>query len=457
MSFKTWDAEKRSKSDELLRRGKYRHLLLPHQREFRDMVEEGTGNHYGLYTGRKFGKSFTLAIMAMEFAHNNPGSIQRIVLPSKVQAKEIYFNIFQELQDIIPLDLMPNMLKMESCAVFKNGAKISFNGSLPENIESARGPIAHRIYRDECAAFNANNYEYATYSVLLPQMTTIANAKLIDATTPPKSPAHPWIQSDFPRLLSKNALKRFTINDNKLLTPEMLANIIEQYGGVDNENYRREHLCELVSDGNLRIAPEFNIKQHVGEVDVCDSFGNPVIWQPIIASDLGLVDFSFHVFGYYHASLDKYIVVDEWRQNYKTFDVIVDAYNKGVERNFPKHEWLEPDSICDVWPIAQFELRNNHNWNMRPPVKGRVEEQVAFLRDCLVNDKVLISSKCINLINDLTMGIWSPNRKEFDRGGNVGHSDGIAALCYALKSVPWAGTKATPNLKFGGIRGAKKK
>lgn len=459
MSFKEWDADKRSKSDELLRRGKYRHLLLPHQKTFYDLIANGTESQYGLYCSRKQGKSFTITIIAFEFAQNNPGSIQRIVLPSKVLAKEIYFAIYQELKDIIPTELMPTMLKMEAAFQFANGSRIVLGGSQAENIEQSRGPLAHRIYRDEVTAWNAANYEYATFSVLAPQGTTVPNFMFIDTTTPPKSPSHPWIQVDYPKLVSKGALKTFDIYQNSLLTPQMIDKIIDQYGGVDNPNFQREHLCMLVADQSLRLTPEFVRDTYVTELPKLeDNFGNPIVCQPVIGSDLGLNDNTFHVFGYHHYALDKYIVLDEWVDSYKTFDKIVDAYNKGVVENFPKSDFLEPDCVADIWEIARHTLRNDYGWNMRAPTKGQTAETIAFLRDCLVNNKLIISPKCVNLIHELTVGIWAPNRKDIDRGGTVGHADGVMALAYALKAVPWGRRPSDAvQLKFGGIKGAKRR
>jgi len=457
--FKTWDADKRSKSDELLRRGKYRHLLMPHQREFYDLVNTSTASHFGYYCSRKMGKSFTFFIMAVEFAHNRPGSIQRIVLPSKVVAKEIYFAIYDELKDIIPADLLPQRLKMEGAFEFKNGSRIVLGGALAENIESSRGPLAHRILRDEIAAWNASNYEYATFSVLLPQGTTVEDFKLIDATTPPRSPSHPWIQNDYAKLLAKGNLCTATIYDNTLLNPAMVAKIIEDYNGVDNPNFRREHLCELVADSTLRLTPEFNVAQHVAEPPKPeDNFGSEIICQPVIGSDLGLNDNTFHVFGYHHHSLDKYIIVDEWVGSYKTFDTIVDAYNAGVTANFAKENFLDPDCVADIWEIARHTLRNDYGWNMRAPTKGQTSETIAYLRDALEKNKLIISPKCVNLINELTIGIWASNKKDIDRGGKIGHADGVMALAYALKAVPWGRRPSdSVGLKFKSIRGVKRR
>lgn len=458
MSFTDWDATKRAKSDELCRRGKFRHLLLPHQRQFYDMVAAGGPGQFGLYSSRKVGKSFTLFIMALDYAWNRPGSIQRIVLPEKTQAKEIFQNIHNELKNIVPSDMLPRFLKMEATFVFTNGSRIVLGGSLPDNLESNRGPLAHRILRDEVAAWNVPSYEYATFSVLLPQGSTVPDFQLIDATTPPKSPSHPWIQSDYKKLLAKNRLMTFNIYDNSLLTPEMIERIIEQYGGVDNPNFRREHLCELVADSSLRLTPEFDADTHVGELPpLTDNFGNRDMFQPVIAVDAGLNDNTFMIFGYHDHIRDLYIVRGTWVDNYKSFDTIVAAYNDGLKTHLTGDEFLAPDNILDIFEIARHTLNVDYNWVTRAPSKARVEETIAFLRDCLKTGRVLISPECKELIFELENGVWKENKKDIERSGELGHCDGIMALAYAVKSINW-GRRPDDSipLRFGKISGRRK-
>ena len=438
MSWNTWDAAKRAKSDELCRRGKFRHILLPHQREFYDMVGNGGPGHYGLYSSRKVGKSFTLFVMALEYAWNRPNTIQRIVLPEKTQAKEIFQNIHNELKSVVPVDMLPKYLKMEATFVFTNGSRIVLGGSLPDNIESNRGPLAHRIIRDEVAAWNVPTYEYATYSVLLPQGSTVPDFQLIDATTPPKAPSHPWIQNDYKKLLAKGKLKTFNIYDNSLLTKEMIERIIEQYGGVDNPNFRREHLCELVADSTLRLVPEFDKEEHVGELPpLTDNFGNREPFQPIVSVDAGLNDNTFMIFGYHDHVRDLYVVRGIWVDNYQSFDVIVNAYHEGVAKYLTDDCFLPPENVLDIFEIARHTLNVDYGWITRPPTKARVEETIAFLRDCFKNNKVVIFPECKELIFELENGVWKDNRKDIERTGELGHADGVMALAYAVKSCNW--------------------
>jgi hypothetical protein len=377
-------------------------------------------------------------VMALEYALNRPNTIQRIVLPEKSQAREIYSNIYNELKSIIPADLMPKYVKMEAAFNFPNGSRIVLGGSLPENVESNRGPLAHRIWRDEVASWGAENYDYTTYSILLPQGSTVPDFMLIDATTPPKAPSHPWIKKDYKKLFLSECLKKFTIYDNSLLTPEMIIGIIEDYGGENNPNFKREHLCELVADNKLQLTPEFDVTKHVGlPPPLADNFGNRDMFQPIVSTDAGLNDNTFMLFGYHDHIRDKYVVKGTWVDNYKSFDVIVNAYQEGVKEYLTDEAFLPPDNILDIFEIARHTLNVDYGWITTAPSKARVEETIAFLRDCFKNDKVLIAPECTELIFELQNAMWKDNRRDIDRIGDMGHGDGVMALAYAVKAINW--------------------
>lgn len=453
-----WTPKQKQASDELCSRFSFRHILTPTQRRFYDLVNLGEQHHYGLYSSRKQGKSFTILVMAWEFALKNPKTVQRIVLPELKQAKEIYPVIFNELKEVIPKYLWPRYLKMEGQFVFRNGSKICMGGTLPQNIESSRGPICHRLYLDEVAAFNASNYEYSLYSILLPQGTTIPNFTRIDATTPPKSPVHPWMQTDYPKLSGKNACLTFTILDNTLISDEMRERIIDAYGGVDNPNYRREHMCELISDNNLRLVPEFSkekysISQLPGKHD---NFNSPVMFKSYVGCDLGLTDMSYMIFGWYDFIKDKFIVAGEWGATYKTFPEIFKAYEDGCKAHLKDDLLYEPQCVVDVWEIAAHDLRNTYGWSFRRPRKGKIEESINFLRDCFISDRIAIHESCKGLIAQLETGIWNPNRTDLERT-HLGHSDAVMALVYALKEVRF-GTRPTDlQLDFGAMKKLSKK
>jgi len=430
-----WSAEKRQKSDELLRRHSYRHLLVKHQRPFYDMVHESKEKHFGLYSSRKIGKSFMLFIIALEFAQRNPGTICRIILPNKTQAREIYSDIYQQLRSALPIDLTPKYLKMEGAFQFTNGSRVILGGSQPDNCESLRGPLTHLLLRDEICSWDASNYEYVNMSILIPQGTTVPDFKIIDASTPPRTPTHPWIMIDYKKLLMRDCLITLNIYDNSLLTPQMVDNIIDTYGGVDDSNFCREHLCQLIPDGSLRLVPEFN-DTHVGaDLPLSDNFGNFETFQSIVSIDMGLVDNTFITYGYHDHIRDLYVILGEWADTRKSYGEIKIANDECKVKYISGTSFLAPIEICDVWEHARHSMNVDHNWQTQPPSKGRTEETIAYLRDCFKNNRIMIHPRCVGLINELKTAIWNDQRTEIKRDSKQLHADGVMSLAYGAKAV----------------------
>jgi hypothetical protein len=71
------------------------------------------------------------------------------------------------------------------------------------------------------------------------------------------------------------------------------------------------------------------------------------------------------------------------------------------------------------------------------PRKAKVEESMAYLRDCFINEKVLIHSSCERLIWELENCIWNDKRTDISRSSKQSHGDGLMALLYALREVNW--------------------
>lgn len=438
---------KKQISDELLRRGSFRHLLKGKQREFYDLVKSGKSDHYGLYSARKCGKSWTLFTLALEHCYSQKGRIARIILPEKVQAREIYFNLYNEFKDHLPADVMPIMMKSESAFVFPNGSRIVLGGSTPDNCESSRGPICTMLLCDEIASFDADNYDYLMYSILLPQGTTVKDFVRVDATTPPRSPAHPWIQKDYQKLNVVDNLIKFTIFENVLVDDRQRAKIIDQYGGEDNKNFRREHMLELISDNDSLVVPEFDSERHVvAELDFSNGIdpeddNKQFQFASFMALDVGYVDGSGFVAGYYNHYLNKLFVTDEHYEVGMTTRKLADKWREFEDtfRDQPLR-YLEPVGVMDVMEQEAGNLRREEGISFRRPRKGRVEDTIGFLRTLFETDRIAIHEDCKVLRMQLENATWSTSateNKKIERNEMVGHADCLVALSYLVKEVQW--------------------
>ena len=446
-----WSSEKLAKAMALCRRTlSVRHYLNPKQREFYDLLRLPGITHAGLFCSRKVGKSFLTLLDAYEFCWKNPMVTVRFVLPELKQARETMLPIANEFRAFLPPEMLPTPKLSELKLVFPNGSIIALGGAKKENAESNRGPIAHRIYRDECAAWEDEpHYSYITKSILLPQMTT-TGGMLIDTTTPPKSPAHPWIQHDLPMLKKRGHIVSFDIDENPLLTENQVEAIVERYGGRDNPDFRREYKLELISDTSLRVIPEFSRYYVVSDEylrEITESTGGlPVPLFGFAAADLGVTDNTGMLGALYIPSENQILIVGEDMYKGEGLQYFSDRWKEMRRVLIPK---LNGDGVyhpikltIDCFEQAGMSLRKDFKIQYSRPHKRKLVDNVGFLRLQFTHGRVLIHESCQMLIDQLQNGLWKESHakedsRDFERSTTHGHLDLIAALVYLVRSVPW--------------------
>ena len=454
--------DKKKISLELVRRNKFDHLFTPTQRKLFDMVDNGSESSYFWLAARKSGMSYSAFLYGLKFiyAHRNYGKpiIVRHIFPTIKLAKEVISALWMEIKELIPTELQPRYNRTEGKFTFPWGAEYILGGALPENQDSSRGPFCALFIFDECAFWHKESFHTFINSVLKPQATHYQDiVKYIYITTPPKDIDHPAYNDSYRQSVKKKTAHISTIYDNPFLNAATIDKIKEEVGGEDSDAWQREYLCELVIDRSALVVPEFDEDEHATD-DIparVDNFGKGVLFKPIIGGDAGLVDNTFFVFGYHDYIRDKYIVIGEWYGNYKTLAEIKEAYDEGVDTYF--RDWLEPETVLDIFEIAAYDLRHTHEMSFGRPRKAKVEETISFVRDCFINDKVLIHSSCERLIWELSNAIWNQQRTGISRNSKQSHGDGIMAIAYALREVSW-GTRpedVSSGLEFNKVRRAK--
>lgn len=448
---KDYTVEQRRKSDELVRRGVVRHLLTPVQRVFYDKTKTQVHNEIGYFCTRKIGKSFSLFLMEVEKCIQNGGLIWRHIFPTFKLAKDVCYPIYRELREVLPDDVMPRLLKSEAAFEFKNGSVVLLGGAHPDSIENARGPIAHGIVLDEAAAFEESNFDYAMYSVLYPQLTTVKNSVVWHATTPPKSPQHPWLIKVLPRLRMDNAVVEATIDDNALLTQEDIAKIEKRYitleypNARDNPEFQREYLLKASAATDLRIIPEFRLDRHVYKDDRWAPMRNPVTGDEsqqyigFISVDHGVTDLSHTIVGVLNwVDNTLYILKEHADKNMSLADLAA-VHNE--MKDFISLRCPEIISIGDLWDQCRLTMQKDHGITFQRPRKAGLEDNTGVTRNAFEQDKIKIHDSCPKLISQLQYGLWAETQatdpvKKFARTEG-GHSDGIAALIYLVRRVTW--------------------
>ena len=441
-TFKKYSKEDTLMSQELMRRGELKHLLHPTQRKFYDLVY-GSKDQYEffLYSTRKLGKSFLLGVMGVEHCLRRPHAIVRHVFPQLNTAKETMEVILEtEIFPLLPPELRPTPKRASAKWVFPNGAQYILGGAKPENISSNRGPYCTLLLADELCFWHAQTFDECLYGTLLAQTSLIPDARLIYASTPPEQISHPSVTQVMPKLIQQGAFLKFTIYDNPMMTPELIAKQMKLAGGESTVAWRREYMAELIAPNDRRIVPSFEAEKHVysSKLPKENDLGEPIDYVGVVAGDYGLVD-GTGILGCKYNPFDSTLYVEcevfQKGEGLRWLDEQLDAtWEKLGEVSQDKAV-----EVVDMFEQAGLELRKEYGRVFQRPKKDKVESQVALVVSAFETGRLQVNVDCKILIQMLNVGLWKATEvsKKFERTEELLHLDLIAALCYAVKACPW--------------------
>lgn len=383
---------------------------------------------YVVNSSRRIGKSHLLCTMAIEHALRYPNSQIRYACETQRAVKKIVHPIIRAILQACPAHLRPKYNSHESVYTFKNDSQIHIAGAGLDQADSLRGTSMDLGLIDEAGFIG--DLEYLIESVLKPQMLTRPNARIIMASTPPKSPDHVFVQKYMVSAMAKNAYSKYTIYDNAMLSPELIEEWKQEAGGEDSTTWRREYLAEVVTDTASAIFPEATEEVMSRQVYIVN---RPTFFQPFTAIDLGYIDYTGVVFGYYHFLLGKVIIEDEILVNKTTSVGIVELI-----RTKEKELWgnLEPQRVIDAPAIVIADLNADPlRFRCRLPDKSDLTANVNLVRVDIKNEAYIFHPKCKELITQVRFATWNKQKNAFTRNSAGGHQDLVAALIYYAKHL----------------------
>ena len=403
-------------------------FLRPDQLELYDKLIEN--NKTVVEEHRRCGKTTTVLTFIDEVALTNKINV-RLGGITQTKMHEIYNSCQDKIFFYYP-KLQPKWYNDEGCYVFKEtGSKIFlFGNSTSEENKKSRGSESDIIYCDEFGFWKFKPKE-TLYSVLIPQLQHSKIDKLILTSTMPKDLTHEYLnQCKEARVRGYFYFQNIDDSVKKgVYTQAQYKKIEEDMGGRDSEDFRREYLLEEVASTKYLVIPEAQDEsKYVGVTD------RPMFHNPYVAIDLGLRDFTACLFGYYDFINSRYVIEDEYIENYKTTEEVV-ASCKDIES---KLNWVKPPvrySDCEQQQI--WDMNNSFKYGVSAVIKRKKEADKRYL-ESLINGLriaikagfILINPKCVNTISQLKYGIWEDNRQDFERTESMGHLDALMALAY---------------------------
>lgn len=443
MSNSIIDLPKISKQEalkELWSRGYLRHKLDVGQKQMYDLYYDSKHKMMTWLLARRSGKSFTLCILAIEQCIRQPNSIVKMVSPTKMQLNTNMRPIFKKILEDCPEEMKPEFKTKDQMYFFPNGSEIQLAGSDGNHSEKLRGGDSHVWFIDE--AGSCNDLDNLVKSILIPT-TLITKGKGVLASTPPKEADHDFIKYIEEAELKGSLIKK-TVFDNPRITKADIDELTIELGGENTDEFRREMMCELIKSATTSVIPEFTKEL---EKEIVQEWARPPFYDSYVSMDLGGVDLTALLFGYYDFRNDKIIIEDEIEFDFsgqdKHLKVLVDDIKKKEEllwTNPYTNELKKPHRrVSDINTIATNEISkiSRGEVNFTNTAKDDKESAINNVRILLSHKKIIINPKCKNLVRHLRNVRWASekNKSTFGRSPDNGHYDFVDALIYFVRNV----------------------
>lgn len=429
MSNETQDIPKELAIPELWARGVLEWKLKPNQQKVMDLIKQiiKSKKHrkFIIHCSRRFGKSYTLCLLAVIVCLNIPNANVRYASSTQKSVRKMIMPIVKTILRDCPEDLKPKWDSTDGCYKFKNGAEFHVAGVNNGHEDDLRGTDAHLAIVDEAAFIDKLNY--VVESVLMPQLITTGGLLLM-ASSSPLSPAHEFGEY-IHEARSQGNYVSFNIYD-----ADYEAEIIEEFkreaGGENSTTWKREYLNELIVDEEFQIIPEWN-KKYIQDVSRDEYFQ---YYQKHTCMDTGFKDLTAILFGYYDFKKATLVIEDESAINGR--DVTSENIANTTKAKESELEYKDTKRIADNNDLIFLnDLQSAHDVSFYPTSKDSLHAMVNEVREWVKSGRLVVNPKCKQLLGCLEYGVWDKNRKAFDRSKVYGHYDALAALVYLIRNI----------------------
>ena len=222
---------------------------------------------YCINCARRYGKTFVLSIVSLEFCIRNPNNVVTLAMPLQKEARAIIRVTFKKILSDCPEHLKPTFNSQDSYWKFPNGSELHIRGVNNGQEDDLRGNESSLAIVDE--AGQVDNLKYLVMDILLPQLLT-TGGKLCIASTPPPIPGH-YYRTMYDKCKMEGNLSEYNVHENTRLSQKLIDQYCKESGGEDSSTWKREYLIQFEVDESLVIVPEWK-KDFVEERERPDFF-----------------------------------------------------------------------------------------------------------------------------------------------------------------------------------------
>lgn len=408
--------------------------LDANQRGIYDQFHASGGRRFVLNCARRLGKSFLLCLISIERCMRHPGSYVRFAAPTAKQCKTIVLPLCRKILADCPADLVPEFVAQDLVLYFPNGSELHIAGCDSGNAERLRGTEAHLAIVDE--AGSVSDLEYVVQDILLPQTLT-TDGRILLASTPPRTPEHPFVKRYVTDAVAQGSYAHRTIFHNPRLRPHQIREYQAESGGAHTTTWKREYLAEIIIDETRAVLPEFTYFRDriVAEVP------RPSHFDAYVSMDVGFLDLTVVLFAYWDFLETRLVVEDEVAIRRMTTTDLAEAIRKKEEELWGSQAPVRRVSDTDL--IVINDLTKLHKLKFIPTRKDEKEAQVNQTRLMLGADppKIVVHPRCRTLIAHGLAAVWNDARTAFERIGDnsldqeIHHFDAVDALVYLVRNL----------------------
>jgi hypothetical protein len=169
-----------------------------------------------------------------------------------------------------------------------------------------RGTTNDLMVFDEAGFTSDLNYIYN--SVVIPSTTHRPDCPVVFSSSSPLSPAHEFV-GFIQRAEKEGCYGKYTIFDNPLLSQKDIDRLADACGGYESTTFRREFLCEIITDSSLQIIPEWS-DSYLSETTRNEFYP---FYHKYTSMDIGVRHLTAGQFAYYDFRRAKLVIEDEWQ------------------------------------------------------------------------------------------------------------------------------------------------
>lgn len=437
----------------------------------RAAVDSGARASFVQRWGRQVGKSWSRIAFRLSEMQRRPGTIYRYAALTGKSCAAIVVPTFEALARTMPRSIIPKLNEQRGTITAPNGAQLVFAGTDNEQFDRLRGPRAHGIDLDECAFYADLE---AVERALLPQLNT-THGDVCYLSSPPETPAHPFVQRDAAAQAAGNWSKA-TIYDSPRYAAEQVAEIERseaQRLGLTVEAlkrttyWRREYLAEMVTEEERAALPAWTDE---AQAELVSDWQRPTHFDAYVALDPGKTgDPHAALFGWHDPATNTLTIEDElelrsatthigaWAEAIKAKEATLWGVNRWEGTlSGATHEHLKKHNLDELFLRTHSQTAPRQPWlrigddDARVTVDLALEHGIAVLPSAkhdkamwvdtvnqLIRERRLrVHRRCVRLLEQMRSTLWNRTRSQWERTDRD-HGDLIDDLLYMCRNVVW--------------------